>query len=129
MRPNVRMGLGPSGGRLAKLGLQCVNEVCFFPAKPAICVRCSPEMTIGGCAGIDRLVQPKVGANATRGEVHNFCENCLQPGLINIACIMQINSDRERLGHANGIGKLLCATACKARGNDIFRQIAAGIGG
>ena len=53
-------------------------------------------------------------ANATRGQVHHLLQHLFQLGLIDLAGAMGVDIERQRLGHADGIGKLDGAAIGKA---------------
>ena len=86
-------------------------------------------MAVGGGAGIDRLVEAEVRADAARAQVHHFAETLFEPGEVAFFRAVAVGIDRQRLGDADGVGELDDAAICQARGDNVLREIAGGIGG
>src|SRR5256885_4529336 len=85
---------------------QLVDEVEPLPGKSAIGLGRAAKMAIGGGAGIDRLVEPKMGADTARRQVHQLLQHARQLVLINLAGSVGFDIDRERLGDPDRVGDL-----------------------
>src|SRR5579872_5610652 len=81
---------------------QFIDEIEPLPGETAVGLGGSAKMTIGRGAGIDRLVEPEMGANAARREIHQLLEHVSQFLLVD--GIFGIDVKRQRLGDADRIG-------------------------
>ena len=68
-------------------------------------------------------------ADAARAQVDQVAQHLADPLLRHLAGAVQVDIDRQRLGHADGVGQLQGAFVGHAAGHHILGQIAAGIGG
>jgi hypothetical protein len=67
-------------------------------------------------------------ANTARRQVHHLGEHALEARLLHLARAVQVDVERQRLGHADGIGELDGAALGEARGHDILGEVARCIG-
>src|SRR5260370_28282822 len=73
------------------------REVGSLPGESAVLFRRAAEMAVGRSAGIDRLVQPEMLANAARRKGHDLAERLFQFCFFPLARIVQVDLDRQRL--------------------------------
>ena len=62
-------------------------------------------------------------------EIHHLLQGLGQPVLVDLAGLMGVDIDRERLGDADGVAELDRAALGEAGGDDVLGEIAGGIGG
>ncbi|MPL97127.1 hypothetical protein SDC9_43315 [bioreactor metagenome] len=86
-------------------------------------------MAIGRGAGIDRLVQLEMGADAARRQVHARGNDALDLLVGRHAGAVGVGIDRQRFRHADRIAHLDQALLRQPRRNDVLREVARRIGG
>ena len=68
-------------------------------------------------------------ADAAGAQIHHLLQRLGQALLVDLAGVMGIDIDRERLGDADGVAELDRAALGEARGHHVLGEIAGGIGG
>src|SRR5690349_15424694 len=86
-------------------------------------------MAVGGGAGIDRLVEAEMVADAAGREIHEIAQGLYQLRLIDFAGAVSIDIDRKRLGDADRIGELNGAAIRETRSDHVLREVARGVSG
>jgi len=100
-----------------------------FPRRTNRRVQPAAEVTIGRGLGIDRLVEVQVPADARRRQVDNLADRGFHLIFGHLlACFVQVDIDRQRLGNADGVGQLDRATISQAGGDNILGEVAGDIG-
>lgn len=114
---------------LLQRSFESLNQIGPLPAESTISLRRAAKVAVSRSALVYRAVEPKVRADAARGQVHHphYCRFNLC--WINIACTESICIDRQGLGDANRIGELNGATLGQTGRNHVFSQIPRRIGG
>jgi hypothetical protein len=62
-------------------------------------------------------------------QVHHLAQRLFELGFVDLAGAVQVDIDRQRLGHADGVGELDRAAVGETGGHDVLGEIARGIGG
>src|SRR5690606_5645115 len=119
---------GPGGSALRYGPLQLAHKIRLLPGEGPVPAGLAPEMAVGRGPGIDRTVEIQLLADAGRRKIHHVPQGGFETVLLHSPGSVQIHVDRERLRHADRIGKLDRASLRKPGGDDILCQIARGIG-
>src|SRR5579859_8017502 len=107
-----------------KRRLQAVDQIQLLPREAAIGFRLAAEMAVSGGAGVDRLVEAEMGADAARGQIHQLLQHVGQLVLVDMAGAEGVDIDRERLGNADRVAELDHALLGQAGTDHVLGQIA-----
>src|SRR5689334_24745576 len=91
--------------RALRQTLEVLHQDGLLPREAAILVGLAAEMAVGGGAGIDRLVEVEMLADAARLEIHHFSEALFELGEIDFLRAVAVGVDRQRFRHADGVGE------------------------
>src|SRR5689334_3829079 len=87
--------------------LQRLGEVGALPGEAALVVRLAAEVAVGGGARVDRPVQLQVFADgARRRPADHLRQGDLQLRRVDLAGVVQVDVEAERLGDANRVADL-----------------------
>lgn len=111
---------------LLHIVLQCFREVCRLPRR--VNVR-SPEVSICGCGGIDRALEPQALDDCARTKIDQFSDGIGNELIGDNAGGKGIDIERNRRGHADRIRHLDFSLFRQPRSDDIFCDISCGICG
>src|SRR5262245_19555989 len=113
---------------LRKLGADRLDQIEALPGKSAVIVRLPAEMAVGRGALIDRPTEPEMLPDAAWAQIHYAPERLLELGFADIAGAVQIDIERKRLRHADGVAHLQRAAVGEPRRHHVLGEIARGIG-
>ena len=85
-------------------------------------------MAVGSSAGVDGAVELQVFADAAGAEVHGLGDGAGKLRFIDCASAVGVDVERKRFGNANRVGHLDRAFFGIPSRNDIFGEVAGGVG-
>ena len=86
-------------------------------------------MAVGGGFSVNRAQQVEHLDDAFRAQVEMFANQGNQFFFADFAGAESIDGNRSRFGNADGVGNLDLALGCQTGGDDVFRNVAAGVSG
>src|SRR5690606_32178369 len=76
------------------------------PGEAAVLVRLAAEMAVGRGAFVDRAIELEMLADAAGRQAHQLLQHLGNPLLVRLAGAEGADIDRQRMRHADGVGKL-----------------------
>src|SRR3569623_958961 len=96
------------GGESGQRSLELLDQIGALPWEE-ITLGFAAEVPVRRGLRVDRLVEPQMGADAARGEAAklvDLADRFLDLGVVDRPGAVRIDIDRQRLRHADRIGKL-----------------------
>src|SRR5690606_20359327 len=93
-------------------------------------LRLAAEVAVGGGLAVDRFVEPEVRADRAGGQATELVDSHdrpLYPVVPDAAGAVGVDVERQRFGHADGIGELDRAALGEAGGDEVLGQVAGGV--
>ncbi len=96
------------------------------------CLGVAAHVSVGGCLGVDGLAEVKSFLDGVGGHVETFHSfhhlGNLAVGEVDAGGATGVDAEADRLCHADGVGYLHEGLTCDTGGNEVFGDVAGGIG-